>query len=140
MRFALTAALISAAALAGCAAQPYRFAGISLNSAAHPPEVRSLAERAAAGDKVAQLELGIRYEEGRGVPVSRRRAERLYRMAASYSGGGREYEYFRPMRPGGRSHITSVERGRFVPGLPEARARLEALRQRRSGDAEPGTL
>jgi hypothetical protein len=140
MRLALTAALVSAAALVGCATQPDRFAGIRFDSAAHPPEVRSLAERAAAGDKRAQLELGIRFEEGRGVPASRRRAERLYRMAASYSGGGAELEFFRPMRPGGRSHVTKVDGGRFVPGLPEARARLEALRQRRAHGSDPGSL
>jgi len=140
MRFALTAALVAVAALAGCASQPERFAGISFNSESHPAEVRALAERAAAGDKLAQLELGIRYEEGRGVPSSRRRAERLYHMAASHSGGGRQYEYFRPMRPGGRSHVIPVEGGRFVPGLPEARARLEALKGRRSGQSTPGSL
>ncbi len=126
--------------MAGCAAQPQRFAGIPFYSASYPPEVRALAERAAAGDKVAQLELGIRYEEGRGVPVSRRRAERLYRMAASHSGGGRDLEFFRPMRPGGRAYVMPVEGGRFVPGLPEARARLEALRARRSRDGAPGSL
>jgi hypothetical protein len=139
MRFTL-AALLAAATLAACASQPARFEGISFASASHPLEVRALAERAAGGDKVAQLELGIRYEEGLGLPVSRRRAERLYGMAAEHSGGGREYDYFRPMRPGGRSHVIPIERGRFVPGLPEARARLEALRQRRAADGEPGSL
>lgn len=138
IRFALAVAL--AAALTACASQPSRFQGIAFDSAAHPPEVRALAQRAADGDKAAQLELGIRFEEGRGVPVSRRRAERLYWMAASYSGGGRELDFFRPMRPGGRWHVNPTEGGRFVPGLPEARARLEALRQRRSNESERGSL
>ena len=140
MRIALAAALISAAAVTGCAAQPERFAGISFDSASHPPEVRALAERAAEGDKMAQLELGIRYEEGRGVAADRRRAQRLYQMAATHSGGGRQYEFFRPMRPGGRWHVIPIEGGPFVPGLPEARARLEALRERRTSRAAPGSL
>lgn len=140
MRFIHAAALVSAAAVAGCAAQPERFAGISLDSARHPAEIRTLAERAAAGDKMAQLELGIRYEEGRGVPVSRRRAERLYRMAASHSGGGRELLFILPVRPRGRYHVIPEEQGRFVPGLPEARARLEALRSRRANENAPGNL
>jgi hypothetical protein len=140
VRFTLATALIAASALAGCASEPSRFQGISFSSAAHPPEVRALAQRAAEGDKAAQLELGIRFEEGRGVQASRRRAERLYWMAASYSGGGRELDFFRPMRPGGRWHANPLEGGRFEPGLPEAKARLEALRQRRANESERGNL
>jgi hypothetical protein len=66
-------------ALAGCAANSY--AGISLVAEAADPTLQALARRAQAGDQHAQLELGIRYEEGRGVPANRQRAAALYRSS-----------------------------------------------------------
>ena len=44
------------------------------DSRALPPELQALAERARGGDQQAQLELGIAYEEGRGVAANRKRA------------------------------------------------------------------
>jgi TPR repeat protein len=72
------AALLALAApltLAACA--PTSYAGISLKPGAADPELQSLARRAQGGDKHAQLELGIRYEEGRGVPANLDRASYL---------------------------------------------------------------
>lgn len=51
------------------------------------PQVQALAERARGGDKQAQLDLGIRFEDGNGVPQDKARAMKLYRAAASNSGG-----------------------------------------------------
>ncbi len=50
-------------------------------------ELGSLAQRASTGDKHAQLELGIRFEEGRGVERDLKKARKLYGKAASDSGG-----------------------------------------------------
>jgi hypothetical protein len=49
-----------------------------------------LERRAKAGDKWAQLEPGIRCDEGQGVRADLDRARRLYRQAAT-SGGGTFY-------------------------------------------------
>jgi hypothetical protein len=54
-----------------CASSNYM--GISLAPGAAPTDVQHLAARAQAGDKQAQLELGERFEEGRGVPTDRGR-------------------------------------------------------------------
>lgn len=59
-------------ALPACAAGSY--ASISLAAGAADPELQALAARARAGDRSSQLELGLRFEEGRGVPRDRARA------------------------------------------------------------------
>lgn len=71
-------------ALAACA--PSSYAGISFAAGSAPAELQSLARRAEAGDKQAQLELGIAYEEGRGVAVDLGRARDLYFDAATDEG------------------------------------------------------
>lgn len=116
--------------MSGCAATGY--AGIPLAAGAADPELQSLARRAQAGDKQAQLDLGIRYEEGRGVPVSPARAERLYRRAAQ-SSGGVQLVYVPAASPQGRGQTVPFYRGPVVPGLPEAQARLAGLRSLRQG-------
>src|ERR1044072_8936789 len=65
----------------------HSYIGISLVPGQASPELQDLAARAQGGDKQALLDLGIRFEEGKGVPVDRGRAVRLYRQAASASGG-----------------------------------------------------
>jgi len=121
--------------LAACAANAY--AGIPFGPGAAAPELQALARRAQAGDKQAQLELGIRYEEGRDVPVDLGRAERLYSIAANDSGGTRLI-FVPSSRPGGSGATVPLNGGPLVAGLPAARARLEALqasgRRRHSGD------
>jgi len=130
-RLALAAALLL---LAGCTRDGFQ--GISFAPGAARADVQALARRAAAGDKIAQLELGIRFEEGRGVPMDWRRAERLYRMAAATTGGTRMV-YIPPVRRGGTGTVVPMSSGPLVPGLPDARARLEALRKRRAVEGSP---
>jgi hypothetical protein len=62
--------------VAGCAADPY--AGLVPVAAGADPGLRALLRRARAGDRQAQLELGERYEQGRGVPADRARACAIY--------------------------------------------------------------
>lgn len=66
--------LCRASAIAGCSRSVATYAGIPLAAGAANPQVQSLARRAQAGDKHAQLELGIRYEQGRGLPRDLERA------------------------------------------------------------------
>ncbi len=111
----------------GCASHAY--AGVPFAPGASDPELQTLARRAQSGDKRAQLELGIRYEEGRGVRADRQRAERLYRLAATDSGGPIAI-YSPPVGPHGEGEVVTVERGSLERGLPEAEARLARLRAR----------
>lgn len=121
--------------LSGCGpATSYQ--GISLQRGAAAPEVQALAVRAAGGDKQAQLDLGMRFEAGHGVPLDWERAERLYRTAAAQS-GGTTMVYVPATRRGGTGTVMPVSSGPVVPGLPEARVRLEALRKRRETEGTP---
>jgi hypothetical protein len=69
--------------IAAACSYPTKYAGIDLTPGAADPQIQSLASRAKAGSKHAQLELGIRYEEGDGVPVDLEQARKLYEQAAS---------------------------------------------------------
>jgi hypothetical protein len=70
------ALLLGAFGLTACASPSH--AGIPDAAETADPQVRQLARRASGGDRVAKLELGIRYEEGRGVERDPERARRLY--------------------------------------------------------------
>jgi hypothetical protein len=130
--FVVAAALLFAV---GCGARDC-FQGISLAPGAAHPDVQALARSAMGGSKSAQLELGIRFEDGRGVQMDWDRAERLYRMAA-VSSGGTMMIYVPPVRPGGSGRVMPVSTGPSVSGLAEARQRLEALRKRRAAEGSP---
>src|SRR3546814_8132871 len=80
------APVIALALLASACAAPRSHYGIPLTSGAAPADLQDLARRAATGDKYAQLDLGIRYEDGNGVSRALKRAAQLYRMAATPSG------------------------------------------------------
>lgn len=106
------------------------YVGIPLAAGSADPALQALARRAAAGDKQAQLDLGIALEEGRGIERNLGKAERLYRLAASDS-GGRTWVYSPPVRPGGSGRAIPIEWGPKRPGLAEAARRLAALRSDR---------
>lgn len=118
---------MSAAALALVACAPSgHYMGISLAPGAAEAPLQQLATRAQAGDKQAQLELGMRYEEGRGVPRDRSKAMSLYGRAAR-DDGGRLWVY----SPGvgqAKGQVIPIDTGMRREGLPEARARLRHLR------------
>lgn len=124
----LAGLLLACASLGGCATGSY--AGIPLKAGAADPELQALARRAQAGDKHAQLELGIRYEEGRGVPVGLSQAEGLYRLAAT-AGERRQHVYVPPVGVHGQGRVISIDGGRRS-GLASAAARLQALISRSS--------
>lgn len=94
--------------------------------AALPSTLHPLAIRAAAGDKQAQLELGIAFEEGQGVPPDTRRARALYQKAAEDE--PHEISVYAPSPGGGApAMVTRVRQGIAVHGLEEARLRLLKL-------------
>jgi hypothetical protein len=125
--------MLAACALAGCATNSYM--GIPLDApvaSGRDMVLRNLAARAKAGDKQAQLELGIAFEEGRGVPQDLGKAEKLYRLAASDS-GGTMWVYSPPVRNGGNGRVISMDRGPVESGLAEASRRLTAMHAVESG-------
>lgn len=124
MRFASVVAAVTLLASAGCASSSYM--GISLNPGEAAPELQSLARRAKGGDKQARLDLGIRFEEGKGVPKNKVQAIKLYRQAAADS-GGTMWVYSPPVRKGDRGTVIPIDRGAIRGGLVEAKARLSAL-------------
>lgn len=107
-----------------CASQSYM--GISLMPGQAPSELQDLAQRACSGDKQAQLDLGIRYEKGIGVPNSSARALRLYRQAASDS-SGTIWLYVPSVGNGTKGRVIPVNTGAKRQGLVEARSRLAAV-------------
>jgi TPR repeat protein len=99
--------------------------GIGLSSGASPYELQDLARRALIGDKQAQLELGIAFEEGRGIPVDHRRARRLYSLAASETGGS-AWVWSAPVGlSAGR--LIRIDLGQRHHGLSQATTRLKKL-------------
>jgi hypothetical protein len=119
---ALATTILASVALAACAA-PTSYMGISFVSGAAASDLQDLARRAKAGDKQAQLDLGIAYEEGRGLSKDFERARRLYRMAATNS-GGTIYVYVPPVNKGGRGTVIPVDKGPVLVGLKAAKERL----------------
>ena len=101
--------------------------GIPLGAGLADPGVQQLAQRARSGDKQAQLDLGIAYEEGRGVARDLLRAERMYMLAAADI-EGRKWIYLPPVTRVGSGRTIPIEQGARQPGLADAARRLEALR------------
>jgi len=104
-----------------CASSDYM--GLSMAPGAALPEVQALARRAQAGDKQAQLDLGIRFEEGNGVQQDKKRARKLYRAAASDS-GGTAWVYMPSPGNGAPGRVIPVDKGPRQPGLDEAKAKM----------------
>lgn len=103
--------------LSACMDSSYRLAAYTNINAS--PEVLELIKLARSGDKRAQLELGVRFEEGDGVPISLDQAIRFYRYAANDTGG------IRPIFVPGRGlAATIVSSGRRVSAEAAARARV----------------
>ncbi len=89
-------------------------------------DLSSLARRAQSGDKQAQLELGIRFEEGLGVERNTRNACALYNRAATQT-GGTIWIYVPPVGNGTTGRVMPYDTGPVVPGLSEAAERRASL-------------
>jgi hypothetical protein len=122
----LSALLAAALLLSGCASQQYM--GVLLKPGGADPAVQALAARASAGDKQAQLDLGIRFEEGAGIARDLTAAKNLYRQAASDS-GGTMWVYTPPMGNGTSGRVIPVQSGTKQYGLTEAQRRLKTMEE-----------
>ncbi len=127
IRAAAALLLCTPLALSACATSG-SYAGIPLAPAVAHPDLQDLARRAQAGDKYAHLELGIRYEEGRGVPRDFERAVTLYELAAAPGPAVQTHIYVPPARAGASGRVIAVRPGLPQAGLAEAARRLSALR------------
>lgn len=107
-----------------CATSSYM--GISMIPGEASPEVQGLAQRARAGNKQAQFDLGIKFEEGNGVPQDEARAIRLYKQAARDSGGA-QWVYVPSPGNGAPARVMPVDTGPRQAGLEEAKRRLGNL-------------
>jgi TPR repeat protein len=88
--------------------------------------IAALQCRSSQGDKLAQLELGQRFEEGIHVARSAKQAARLYRAAAAAT-SGTTYVYSPPVGGERSGRVLPVRLGPATPGLPEAQFRLARL-------------
>jgi TPR repeat protein len=97
-----------------------------------------LARLAFTGDKPAALELGIRFEAGRGVPQDFDKALQLYKSAGTTTGG--PISIYIPGFDGRPGMVESIDQP-YEHGLPEAyrrRGLLEAWREKQANpDAPP---
>jgi hypothetical protein len=118
---AALAGLLLCVSLSSCATN--QAFGIDLAASSTSEEVKVLARSAQGGDKLAQLELGKRFEGGRGVPKDLARAGKLYAAAASPNDGASIRTLYSPS--GGVS--TTVLHGGGGGGLPYAAVRGCAL-------------
>ena len=123
------AALIVVAALSVSGCVTYALPGISQQPGAADPHLQMLARQALRHwDAHAQLELGIRYEYGQGVPQNWKLAAQLYANAADSTPGG----MFLGMTNGHPDAISAYRKG-----LPEAKVRLRALQAKMKAAGMP---
>ncbi|MFC7535909.1 hypothetical protein ACFQPG_00840 [Sphingomonas sp. GCM10030256] len=90
------------------------------------PAPLSLHCRAAAGDKHAQLQMGIFLDERAASDQDLRRAVQLYKAAAS-SSSGTTYVYSPPIGKEKAGRVLPVRTGPDLPGLTEAKVRLARM-------------
>lgn len=119
---AALASLLLCVPLSSCATN--RAFGIDTATPSTSEEVKVLVRNAQSGDKVAQLELGKRFEAGRGVPKDVDRAAKLYAAAASPHDRASIRTFY---SPSGGVSTTVLNGGGADGGLPYAAVRGCAL-------------
>lgn len=118
---------VGAAALLTACAAPTSYMDISLTPDAQDAAIQQQARQAMAGYKQAQLGLGMRFEGGDGVARDLAAAKKLYRQAASDS-GGTIWVYTPRVGNGTSGRVVPVQSGTKQYGLAEAQRRLGALK------------
>lgn len=125
-RISRTLAVLGAGLLfAACANQSYM--GIPLLPGKAPADVQELARKAQSGDKHAQLDLGIRYEEAKGLARNIVKARQLYELAARPTKNV-IFIYIPPVRKGDPGAVLPVGSEFKQQGLADAHARLSRLK------------
>ncbi|AWW75328.1 hypothetical protein CD351_12905 [Erythrobacter sp. KY5] len=99
---------------------------LGIDRASLDPAAQVWLDRAQAGDKQAQFDLGMRYVRGDGVPQDCEAARRLLRRAATRT-GGTIWVYSPPVTTGGSGRVIPVDGGPVQPGLQTAEEALARL-------------
>lgn len=115
------AVLIAALAVSACSG---RYLGIDREGL--EPTAQGWLDRARAGDKQAQLELGMRYASGDGVRRDCDIARKLLRQAAART-GGTIWVYSPPVTKGGSGRVIPIDNGPVQGGLQAAEEALRDL-------------
>lgn len=123
LKFIVICVGVASLTLSACASSIY--AASPLAMASTDPAVGNPVVRARSGDKHAQFDLGVRFETGDGVEKNRAQAIALYRQAASSSGG--ILWVWSPAVGNVPGRTIPINQGPVVPGLPEARKRLQEM-------------
>lgn len=113
--------LLLALAVSACSG---RYMGI--DRANLDPATQTWFDRAQAGDKQAQFELGMRYANGDGVTIDCQKARKLLRQAATRA-GGTLWVYSPPVTKGGSGRVIPLDQGPVQPGLQTAKDALVKL-------------
>ncbi|WP_375291537.1 hypothetical protein [Qipengyuania sp.] len=121
-----------ATSFGACASQ--RYAGLDLRPGAAPADIQQLARVTQSGSKQAQLDLGIRLQEGRGIPVDHGKAARPFARVATDSAENRML--FVPAAGSLRSTILPIRQGTKITRSAEARARLQTLESSKTTSQE----
>lgn len=96
--------------------------GTSLSEGATNTTIQALTAKAESGDKQAQFDLGVVYEQGNGVKRNLEKARQLYVMA-SLDSGGPIWNYI-PANGNAASRMEKITGRPFVRGLELARNKL----------------
>jgi TPR repeat protein len=107
----LALAAVGASSLGACAARSV-YEGIPLDKGAAEPGLQDLAKRAKAGNRQARLELGKRFEDGRGVVRDVQRACAIFTRTPS--GTARETWVYTPST-GAMEQYTRPGKANFAP-------------------------
>lgn len=106
-----------ALSLSSCASNQYM--GISLLPGEADPTLQALVKRASIGEKPAQLELGLKLYVGKDVVTNRRRACKLFQMAAG-DGTGNLWVYIPSPGGGAPSNVVPMRTRDDKSGIPLA--------------------
>ncbi len=133
IRLCVAALFVIGAMASACASTASPYYGIDLSAvyadaSTETAQIQALARRAKAGEKQAQLALGIRFEEGEGVPRDLEAARALYSQAAEDT----QLKHTAFISDGGATRAETVYTG-VEKGLEEAADRLRQLEQSLTG-------
>lgn len=102
---------------------------LGIDRASLDPAAQAWLDRAEAGNKQAQFELGVRYARGEGVLQDCPTARKLLRQASKQT-GGKIWVYSPPVTEGGTGRVIAIDQGPVQPGLQTAQQELRALNRR----------
>ncbi len=129
-RLAGVALITSALCVGGCGAVVRdsvvrSYMGVPFDASSTSPEVSKLARRAVSGDKQAQFDLGLAFEEGHDVERDIKKARKLYQLAAGDTCGA--LTIYQPGVGTAPGKVVQLPPPSCIKGLEIAKAKLAEL-------------